>query len=140
MMTTTMKSMLAAVGAGIVTLTAGCAREMPNAPSEVGIVAPAATESASTAPSTPTVTLLPDLTVDQPYVTVSQYSTVKMVNKSGRYAKVHSYNCSEFSGVNLPNGGWIYTWEFSPAGKTCDYFVWDVNRSRKLFQGKVSVQ
>jgi hypothetical protein len=86
------------------------------------------------------VTLLPDLTVDSPRVAVSAGTRVKMVNKSGRYAKVHSYNCSEFSGVNLPNGGWINTWAFTPAGKTCDYFVWDVNYSRKLFEGQVVVQ
>jgi hypothetical protein len=64
----------------------------------------------------------------------------QVLNKSGRYAKVHSYNCSEFSGVNLPNGGWVNTWAFKPAGKTCDFFVWDVNWSRKLFEGQVVVQ
>jgi hypothetical protein len=114
---------------------------MPAAPTEFdGAVSVATTGAALTTTSSPTVTLLPDLTVDSPRVAVSAGTRVKMVNKSGRYAKVHSYNCSEFSGVNLPNGGWINTWAFTPAGKTCDYFVWDVNYSRKLFEGQVVVQ
>jgi hypothetical protein len=124
----------------MLTLNIGCARETPLSPSEVNDAVSGTEASALTTTSTPVVTLLPDLTVDPARVTVMAGSTVKMVNKSGRYAKVHSYNCSEFSGVNLPNGGWIDTWEFSPAGKTCDYFVWDVNRTRKIFAGQVAVQ
>jgi hypothetical protein len=29
---------------------------------------------------------------------------------------------------------------FDPAGKTCDYFVWDTNWSRKIFVGRIVVQ
>jgi plastocyanin len=136
----TTKSWLGVIGVGMLTLNIGCARDTPLSPSEVNDAVSGTEASALTTTSTPVVTLLPDLTVDPARVTVMAGSTVKMVNKSGRYAKVHSYNCSEFSGVNLPNGGWIDTWEFSPAGKTCDYFVWDVNRTRKIFAGQVAVQ
>jgi hypothetical protein len=135
----TMKSLLGLIGVGMLTLTAACAGETPLAPGDAGGTA-SATQLELTTTSTPVVTLMPDLTVDPHQVLVTAGSTVKMVNNSGRYAKVHSYNCSEFSGVNLPNGGWINTWVFRPAGKTCDYFVWDVNWSRKLFEGQVMVR
>jgi hypothetical protein len=138
-MTMMMKSWLSMIGVGLLTLTIGCAHETPLAPDDVG-GGVSNTRLELTTTSTPVVTLMPDLTASPSRVTVAAGYTVKMVNNSGRYAVVHSYNCSEFSGVNLPNGGWINTWEFSPAGKTCDYFVWDVNWSRKLFQGQVVVQ
>jgi hypothetical protein len=32
------------------------------------------------------------------------------------------------------------TMEFKPAGKVCDYFVWDTNWSRQIFVGQVVVQ
>jgi hypothetical protein len=136
----TTKSMLAVIGAGLVSFTLGCARETPLAPSGSSGEAAMAETSELTTSSTPTVTLLSDLTVDPRQTTVTAGTRVKMVNKSGRYAKVHSYNCSEFSGVNLPNGGWINTWAFSPAGKNCDFFVWDTNYTRKLFEGQVLVR
>jgi hypothetical protein len=136
-----MKSLLGVVGVGLLTLNIGCARETPLAPSAVNDAVVTGTQGSElTTDDTPVVTLLPDLTVDPTLTTVAAGSKVMMVNKSGRYAKVHSYNCSEFNMVNLPNGGWIRTSPFTPAGKTCDYFVWDVNWSRKLFEGQVKVQ
>jgi hypothetical protein len=135
-----MKSWLGVIGVTMLTLSVGCARETPLSPSQVNDAVSGAQGSELTTTSWPVVTLLPDLTVDPTLTTVAAGSKVKMVNNSGRYAVVHSYNCSEFSGVNLPNGGWINTWVFKPAGKTCDFFVWDVNWSRKLFEGQVVVQ
>jgi plastocyanin len=131
--------MWAVVGAAMLAGTIGCAREMPLAPSVAeNSASPAAAELTSS--SYPVVTLMPDLTASPQVTTVSAGTRVKFVNNSGRYAKVHSYNCSEFSGVNLPNGGWINTWAFTPAGKTCDFFVWDTDYTRKLFEGQVVVR
>jgi len=134
----TMKSMLSAIGAAMI-LTVGCARETPLAPGGFsGDVSVAATEV--TTSTYPVVTLMPDLTVSPRVTTVSAGTRVKFVNNSGRYAKVHSYNCSEFSGVNLPNGGWINTWAFNPGGKTCDFFVYDTDGATRIFQGQVVVR
>ncbi len=137
-MTMTMKTWLSMIGVGMLTLTVGCARETPLAPEDAGGAISDTRLELTT--STPVVTLLPDLTASPSQVTVAAGYRVKMVNSSGRYAVVHSYNCTEFNMVNLPNGGWINTSVFTPAGKTCDYFVWDVNWSRKLFEGQVVVQ
>jgi len=135
----TTKSMWAVVGVAMLAGTIGCARETPLAP---GVAENSASTAAAelTTGSNPVVTLMPDLTASPQVTTVSAGTRVKFVNNSGRYAKVHSYNCSEFSGVNLPNGGWINTWAFTPAGKTCDFFVWDTNYTRKLFEGQVVVR
>jgi hypothetical protein len=134
-----MKSWLGVIGVGMFAVNLGCARETPLSPSEVNDAVSGTQGSELTTTST-MVTLTSDLTASPSSVTVSAGSKVLVFNQSGRYAKVHSYNCSEFSGVNLPDGTWIHTWVFTPAGKTCDYFVWDVNRSRKLFEGKVLVE
>lgn len=138
-MTMTRKLWVSMIGVGMLTLTIGCSRQTPLAPGDVGSAISDA-PAALTTTGTPVVTLMPDLTASPSLVTVAAGYRVKMVNSSGRYAKVHSYNCTEFNMVNLPNGGWINTSVFTPAGRTCDYFVWDVNWSRKLFEGQVVVQ
>ena len=46
----------------------------------------------------------------------------------------------EFQLMALPPGKSKNTIGFKPAGKTCDYFVWDVNWSRMIFVGQVVVQ
>ena len=129
-----------AVGIAISIMSAACAS--PTAPSsaraEVLVAAPA--ELSDTDGTVPVVTLLPDLTVSPAETTVSSGSRVKMINNSGRSARFHSYNCSEFQFMALPAGYSKNTMPFSPAGKTCDYFVWDVNWSRKLFEGRVIVR
>jgi hypothetical protein len=136
----TMKSMVAVVGAGLVSFAIGCARETPLTPTGFAGEVSDANESALTATSTPTVTLLPDLTVDPPQVAVRAGYKVMMVNKSGRYAVIRSSNCSEFNMMNLPDGRFLNTSVFRPAGKTCDYYAWADNWSRKIFTGQVVVQ
>jgi len=66
----TMKAMFAVVGAAVVTLSIGCARETPLAPSSFSADVAMAETSELTTGSTPTVTLLPDLTVSPAHVTV----------------------------------------------------------------------
>jgi hypothetical protein len=138
----TKKFWSAVMGVGLLMSSVGCSEIALTAPSNstVTVLDSGLGSTASIADSYPVVTLLPDLTTDPSQVTVPAGYRVKMVNNSGRYAKMHSYNCSEFSMVNLPNGGWINTSVFNPAGKTCDYFAWDVNWSRKIFVGQVVVE
>ena len=128
------------VGVGLLTLTVGCARETPLSPSQESSSVEPSESAANATTSATVVTLQPNLTADPARVTVAAGSVVKFVNKSGRYAKVHSYNCTEFSMVSLPDGGWRNTQVFKPAGKTCDFFVWETDWSRKLFEGQVVVQ
>jgi hypothetical protein len=136
----TTKSMVAVIGAGLVSFTLGCARETPLAPSASSSEVAMAETSELTTSSTPTVTLLSDLTVSPPSVTVRAGYKVMMVNKSGRYAVIRSSNCSEFNMMNLPDGRFLNTSVFRPAGKTCDYYAWDDNWSGKIFTGQVVVQ
>jgi len=136
----TMKSMAMVAGAGMLALTIGCAREMPLAPSRVAAETSVSGPEALTTGSTPTVTLLPDLTVDPGRVTVREGYKIKMVNKSGRYAVIQSSNCSEFNMLNVANGGFQYSSVFRPAGKTCDYYAWETDWSRKFFIGQVVVE
>ena len=119
----------------------GCSGTPPFAPSQLGAdlkgaesVAIASTTSATS------VTLLPDLTASPSRITVKAGSRLLMTNKSGRSTRLHSYNCSEFSLMALPNGYSKNTYPFNPAGKTCDYFAWDSNWSRKIFVGQVVVE
>jgi plastocyanin len=140
----TMKLWSGLVGVGMLMMSFGCARETPLAPSEES---PAMLSSAepsvsatSVTTSVPVVTLQPNLTADPARVTVAVGGVVKFVNKSGRYAKVHSYNCTEFTMIALPDGGWRNTQYFRSAGRTCEFFVWENDWSRKLFEGQVVVQ
>ena len=136
----TMKAMFSLVGAAVVSFSVGCARETPLAPSGLsGDVAMAETSELTTG-STPTVTLLPDLTVSPARVAVRAGYRIMMVNKSGRNASIRSSMCSEFNMMNLPNGGFLNSSVFRPAGKTCEYFAWDDNWSAKIFKGQVVVQ
>ena len=129
------------VGFSALMLTIGCSGTAPFAPTQVAtdLGGPAALATASTA-GTPSVTLMPDLTANPSRVTVAAGSRVLFTNKSGRSTRLHSYNCSEFSLMARPNGYSKNTYPFSPAGKTCDYFAWDTNWSRKIFVGQVIVQ
>src|SRR6185503_15934105 len=139
----TMKLWLGLVGVGMLTVSYGCARETPLAPSQESAVTLSSAEpsvlTTSAITSVPVVTLQSNLTADPARVTVAVGGVVKFVNKSGRYAKVHSYNCTQFSMVSLPDGGWRNTQVFS-SPKTCDFFVWETDWSRKLFEGQVVVQ
>ena len=130
------------VGVGMLMMSFGCARETPLSPSveSEAMLSSAEPEAATNATtSVPVVTLQPNLTADPARVTVAAGGVVKFVNKSGRYTKVHSYNCTEFTMVSLPDGGWRNTQYFRSA-KTCDFFVWESDWSRKLFEGQVVVQ
>lgn len=96
--------------------------------------------TASTTYVPPTITMQPDLTVSPSYVTVKVGYRVKFVNNSTRYAQFRSYNCSEFQMVDPRPGNWVNTSTFNTAGKVCDFFAWDVNRTRKIFVGQVEVE
>jgi len=104
------------------------------------VSAEASTPSTVSSTATPTITLRSDLTVDPAQVTVSAGQDVLMVNRSGRNATIRSSNCSEFNMMNVSRGGYQYSSIFNPPGKTCDYYAWDVNWSRKIFIGRVVVQ
>lgn len=132
-----MTQRLSWVGLGIVLmLSGGCAS--PTAPTAAAYVPPPAELSLAT--GYPVVTLLPDLTANPAEVTVTSGSRVKMVNKSGRATWIHSYNCSEFQMMGLNPGTSRNTLPFSPAGKTCDYFAWNDDWTRKMFEGRVHVR
>jgi len=83
---------------------------------------------------------MPDLTAAPASVTVSAWDKVMFVNNSGRFASIQSYNCTEFSLLEIPTGYSRRTTYFRPAGKTCDYFAWDENWSRQIFVGHVVVR
>ena len=135
----TMKSMSAVAGAAMLAAAIGCAREAPLAPGGFSSdISAAATEVITT--TYPVVTLLPDLTVEPARVSVREGYKIKMVNKSGRYAVIQSSNCSEFNMMNVANGRFQYSSVFRPAGKTCDYYAWETDWSRKFFIGQVVVE
>ena len=136
----TMKSWSGRLGVAVLVVSFGCARGTPLSPSQESSSVEPSESAANATTSAPVVTLQADLTANPASVTVAAGSVVKFVNRSGRYAKVHSYNCTEFSMVSLPDGGWRNTQVFKPAGKTCDFFVWETDWSRKLFEGQVVVQ
>jgi hypothetical protein len=71
---------------------------MPSAPSVVSADVSGARTADVT--STPTITLLTDLTASPSPVTVQAGSTVLVTNQSGRYVLLQS-NCSEFSTMGL---------------------------------------
>jgi hypothetical protein len=131
---------LGVIAFGLLTWTVGCARENPAAPSELNLSAAQGPLSELTTTSYSIVTLQADLTANPALVTVRAGDPVLMVNNSARVVRIHSYNCSEFSAIWLSPGVAKHTIPFNPTGKTCDYFAWDTNWSRKIFQGKVDVR
>jgi hypothetical protein len=136
-----MRTKIWSAAMGALMISVGCS-QAPTAPSSLAIESSSAALGATseTTYSQPVVTLLPDLTVSPSQVTVRAGYRVRMVNNSGRAARIHSYNCSEFTLMALPAGYSKNTLPFSPAGKTCDYFVWETDWSRKIFVGQVIVQ
>ena len=115
--------------------TVGCARQAPTAPSEPSVSVGAAPLSDLT--DTPVVTLQADLTANPAMVTVTAGNTVLFVNNSNQYVRMRSA-CTEFLTLALAPGASRHTTPFTPAGKTCDYFVW--NWPEKIFVGQVFVQ
>jgi hypothetical protein len=136
----TMKSWSGVIALGMLTMSIGCARDTPLAPSEVNDAVAGTHASELTTTSTPVVTLNSDLTASPSSVTVSAGYRVLMVNESSRIVRMHSYDCSEFRVIYLDPGQSRYTLAFSPAGKTCNYLAWDTGWSRKIFEGQVTVQ
>jgi hypothetical protein len=133
----TMKSFsLGTIAFGVMIWTGACAKETPTAPTIAsGDVSGARTADVT---SSPTVTLLPDLTASPSEVTVQAGNTVLVSNQSGRTVLLRSFNCSEFSNIWLSSGASRHTFPFNPAGKTCDYFAYDY--PQKIFVGRVYVQ
>lgn len=132
------------VGAIAVSVSIGCG-ETPTQPSAVTLDALVKAEDSQastvsvTSITSPSVTMLPDLTVTPLRVSVKTGYRVRFVNNSGRYVQIHSYNCSEFQMVDPDPGSWVNTMTFRPAGKVCDFFAWDRNWSAKIFVGQVEV-
>ena len=134
------------VGAIAVSVSIGCSEmSTPTQPSGVTLntLVKAEDSQASTVAATsvtsPSVTMLPDLTVTPSRVSVKTGYRVRFVNNSGRYVQIHSYNCSEFQMVDPDPGSWVNSMTFRPAGKVCDFFAWDRNWSAKIFVGQVEV-
>jgi hypothetical protein len=126
---------------GTLVFTLACSEGAPLAPSQLNadLRVPAAQTTVATT-ATQGVTLLSDLTASPSSITVAAGSRVLFTNTSGRSTRLHSYNCSEFSLMALPDGYSKNTSPFGAAGKTCDYFAWDTNWSRKIFVGQVVVR
>jgi plastocyanin len=139
------RTLTVVVGALALSISSACSdMSTPTHPSAVTVTTLAETadshaSTVSSVTSSPTVTMLPDLTVTPSRVSVKTGYRVKFVNKSGRYAQIHSYNCSEFQMVNPASGGWVNTMTFRPAGKVCDFFAWERDWSAKIFVGQVEV-
>ena len=131
-----------AMGIGVLAFNLACSEGALTAPStlarsDAGV--PTSGELASTiAPGS--VTFQPDLTASPATITVPVDSKLLMINRSGRYVRLHSPNCWEFQTIALPDGYSKHTEAFGPAGKTCDYFAWTDNRTRKIFVGRVQVR
>jgi hypothetical protein len=139
---TTTKSWLGMIGVALLIGCVGCSgTTAPIAPSNSSIeIGSASGPRVAETSSEPTVTLRSDLTADPSTITVQAGTTLLVVNNSGRYVRMRSANCSdEFITMGLQDGAARHTMEFWPAGKTCDYFVWDTNWSRKIFNGRVYV-
>lgn len=129
-----------AVGIGVLAFHLGCSHDVPTAPSRVvGSNFSVSTVVASTiAPGS--VTFQPDQTANPASITVPADSKLLMINRSGQYVRLHSSNCSEFRSIGLFNGESKHTLPFTPAGKTCNYFAFTDNRTRRIFQGEVVVR
>jgi hypothetical protein len=137
----TKKSWFGAVGVGLLTFTLGCSEGAPGAPTSLArsdFGDSTAVLAATIAPGS--VTFQPDLTASPSSITVPADSKLLMINRSGRYVVLQSYKCSEFRSIALADGYAKHTLPFSPAGKTCDYFVWTDNRTRKIFAGEILVR
>jgi plastocyanin len=114
----------------------------PVSPSPISIVdtsaeVPASSESPSE--TAPVITMLSDYTASPSYVKVKVGYRVTFVNHSGRYFQIHSSNCSQFTMVDPSPGSSVRSGIFKYAGKVCNFYAWDTNWSRKLFEGKVEV-
>src|SRR3954463_436964 len=96
----TMKSLLALIGVGVLTLSAACARDMPVGPDQL------TSEVSGTALTSPdyVVTLRPDLTASPASLSLTAGYQVLFVNSSGQPVKVHSYDCTEFTYMSLNVG------------------------------------
>ena len=137
----TKKSWFEAIGIGLVTFTLGCSEGVFTAPSSLGIdVNVSGSEVIASTSDSASVSLLPDKTASPSTVEVTAGARVWFTNRSGDHVRLHSYNCSEFNMMGLYDGTSKNTLPFSPAGKTCDYFAWEENWSRKIFQGRVVVK
>jgi hypothetical protein len=138
-----MKCCSIAVCAGVLMLSIACSEmATPVSPSHMPIVntsAEVTASSDSTSDTTPVITMLSDYTASPSYVRVKTGNWVKVVNNSGRYFQIHSYQCSQFQMVDPDPGRYTYTGLFRPTGMICEFFAWDTNWSRKLFKGKVEV-
>jgi hypothetical protein len=131
------------IGMGLLMLSVGCSKgSTPVAPSNstMSVLDSGSLSLDSTTYPYTYVTLEPDLTANPASVTVKAGYRVRMVNNSGRYVTIHSYNCYEFQAISLRPGESRSTFPFSPAGKTCDYFAWAQDWSAKYFEGRVLVQ
>jgi hypothetical protein len=137
-------------GIGIALLTVACGGNMPLAPSQLNderaaaVETPTSTESSAPAPtlmpastSEVVVTLQPDGTASPAAVSVPVGQTILMVNQSSQYVLIRSYNCSQFSAMQLAPGAAKHTMPFTTAGKTCDYFAYGPY-PQKIFQGQVT--
>lgn len=137
---TIMRVGFSAIGLTAMLAASGCGANPPTAPSSMAVEISGADATAATT-SYPVVTLQSDLTVSPASVTVNAGTPIRMVNNSSRGVRFHSGNCSEFSLMALSPGASKNTIGFKPAGKTCEYFVWeDSTRTRKIFAGQVVVQ
>ena len=142
------------IGVALLTFSVGCSgMASPVAPSSITPVAEstgglssadvsgaAGVSTTAATSSYPAVYLQADLTASPSSVTVAAGSKVLMVNNSTRYVRLFSSNCGEFSAMLLQPGVSKHTWPFNAAGKTCYYYAWDTNWSRKIFVGQVVVQ
>ena len=135
-----MKSWFVVIGFATMLMTVGCGKQAPNGPSEMAVEVSSPEATMATTFATPVVTLGADLTASPAFVTVPVGAKVRMVNNTGRALRIFSYNCTEFSPIALSPGSGANTSPFRPTAKTCDYFAWDYNWSRKILVGQVVVQ
>jgi hypothetical protein len=135
-----MKSWFSVIGFATILMTVGCGKQAPNAPSEMAVEVSSPEATMATTYATPLVTLGADLTASPAFLTVPVGGKVRMVNNTGRALRIFSYTCTEFSTIALSPGYSANTLPFRSTGKTCDYFAWDYNWSRKILVGQVVVQ
>jgi len=138
-MTMTMKSWLGVIGVGLLVLSVGCTERAGIAPTELASNATVGGAATSSTSGEPTIIFWPDQTADPAVIWVQSGQSVLMVNNSSRYVSINSYNCTQFSSMGLQAGVSRHTMPFYPAGKRCDYFVWD-KYPKTIFNGTVFVQ
>jgi hypothetical protein len=117
----------------------GCARNSPTAPATSEAVTLSGEDGGSLTSSAYRVTLNADNTATPSSLAVASGYKVLFVNNSGRGVSLHSYNCSEFTYMDMGAGYSQNTLPFRPAGKTCDYLAYD-DSYRKIFEGRITVQ